>query len=274
MKSCIRRGLFAVASVGLAVPAFAGAGVDFPNFSSTAGLNLVGAAGSAGSALQLTQAAGSQAGAAWFGVKQDVASGFTTSFQFRINKPGTIGADGFAFVIQNTSATAIGANGGGIGYGSNPIFAPTAGITNSLAIEFDTYNNVPGWPDTAHAQHISIQTAGAMPNSPDTSFSLGSAALPDITTGSLHTVSVAYNPGSMAVFLDGVLLVNAPVNLASAISLDDGKAWLGFTASTGGAGAAQQHLIESWTLTQIPAPGSAALLGLGGLVAIRRRRTN
>lgn len=52
-----------------------------------------------------------------------------------------------------------------------------------------------------------------------------------------------------------------------------GGVTLQFTATTGAnIGSTSQLLIDNVSVTVIPAPGAMALLGLGGLVAIRRRR--
>src|SRR5262249_19021796 len=50
---------------------------------------------------------------------------FTTSFTFRIHDGTNPPADGFAFVIQNNAPTALGGNGGALGYG---------GMGNSVAV--------------------------------------------------------------------------------------------------------------------------------------------
>ena len=50
-------------------------------------------------------------------------------------------ADGFTFTIQNVGPTALGGNGGGLGYGPNPNTGTTGGIAKSVAIKFDFYNN-------------------------------------------------------------------------------------------------------------------------------------
>ena len=82
--------------------------------------------------IRLTDATYTQGGGIWLKEKRNVARDFSIQIGFQITEPGNSGADGIAFVIQNSSATAIGVFGGGIGY---------MGIPNSLAIEFDTYPN-------------------------------------------------------------------------------------------------------------------------------------
>ena len=98
--------------------------------------------------LQLTSNNQYLTGSAWYTTPQSVSNGFTTTFQFQFTNSSSNPADGIAFVIQNASAStaAIGdiGNGGPIGYGdddanTNPSLGE--GIPNSLAIEFDTFQN-------------------------------------------------------------------------------------------------------------------------------------
>jgi hypothetical protein len=73
-----------------------------------------------------------QAGSAFSNTRMAVA-GFTTSFSVRLHEGSQPSyADGFTFVLQANSPTALGQASGGIGY---------QGIGNSVAIKFDTYNN-------------------------------------------------------------------------------------------------------------------------------------
>jgi hypothetical protein len=91
--------------------------------------------------------------AAWFANKQRVAGGFRVSFALRFTRDNpAIGADGITFVIQNASRVALGNAGHGMGY---------SGITNSIAVEFDTYRNVAsefeGPLDDPNNNHVSVQ---------------------------------------------------------------------------------------------------------------------
>ena len=92
-----------------------------------------------------------------------MGEGFDTTFKFRVANPSlrcdtmddaftkcrSRGADGFAFVLQNDARQALGGAGAELGYG---------GITNSLAVEFDTYFN----PELLepYENHVSVHTRG------------------------------------------------------------------------------------------------------------------
>ena len=124
---------------------------------------------------RLTPSGPAKAGSVWFRDKSPVLNGFDTFFTFQITDHSkecilvkdqyfskihhrtcsVRGADGFAFVIHldPKGENAIGRVGGQMGFG---------GISNSLAIAFDTWTN-PG-SDTMLADHISIQSLGTGPN--------------------------------------------------------------------------------------------------------------
>ena len=133
---------------------------DYSNFQSTTGLTIFGGASVTGNVLRLTSSTPGPPGFAWTSALHRVDSGFTTTFDFKISDPISGGADGFAFVVQRTSIFAQGWGGGGIGYHSIP---------NSLAVEFDTWQNVPsdGFGGDPNDNHVSIHTAGTAPNSAD-----------------------------------------------------------------------------------------------------------
>lgn len=62
---------------------------------------------------------------------------FTTDFTFSASN---VQADGFTFTIQNAGTDAVGPGGGGLGYGPDTPGEPV-GITKSMAIKFDFYDN-------------------------------------------------------------------------------------------------------------------------------------
>jgi hypothetical protein len=210
-----------------------------------------------------------------------LAVNWETIFTFRVSDILGIGSDGFALVIQNEAANAIGGTGGAMGYADNLIFGGDGGITNSIAIEFDLWDNTGQWNDFNSANHISIQSRGLLANSPAQSASLAGTALNPATRNlnGTHLVRVAYDGGSttLEVFLDAdvVPVLSANVDIDSIMNLNGGlNGWIGFTAGTGAAQNAQRHEILSWSFTgQVPSPGSGVvMLGGFGLMAARRRR--
>jgi hypothetical protein len=190
--------------------------------------------------LRMTSDTG-QASAAWSPSSQPVANGFTTSFQFQITPfSGEDHADGFAFVIQGSpsGAHAIGVGGGAIGYGSSPD-GTRPGISNSIAIEFDTYWNASDYGDTNN-NHIAIISDGTNPNKANhvtSALSATNNSLPfSLTDGHVHTVNITYSAGTLSVTVDGNQIVSTDVNgvnLATYLGLTDGTAYVGFTGGTG-----------------------------------------
>jgi hypothetical protein len=207
--------------------------------------------------LRLTVDHPAHTGAAWLVEKQQVQDGFTATVDWQITKTAREGAEGFAFVIHNADvpfpASAIGTGRNGLGY---------AGLPNSLAVEFDTVQNLPGdfgmgTHGDPNDNHISVQSRGKEANNANTDFSLGfttqtEPAIPLFTRGR-HTAKIVYTPGNpdapgqIAVYLDNMEtpVLTANVNLAELLSLDKGSAWVGFTAATGRR--AQFHDIYSFS---------------------------
>ena len=250
----------ALAGVLLA-PALAAQSFAYPDFSSTAGLNLVGLATQAGTILRVQDnvapaSGGDNRGGAWYGQAVCVANGFDTTFTYRMHTPSTTGgADGLAFVIQNDQGgnlamvnqpgtstpigagnTALGRHAAAMGYGNFLTSLPGETVDNSVVIELDTFANTSAttWGDP-DGNHISIHTGGSGDNGTHESFSIGranSAAVGvDMNNGASHTVRVVYTPGSpgtLEVYFDGVLKVTAPYSFAT------GGTWIDSGTAVGG----------------------------------------
>jgi MYXO-CTERM domain-containing protein len=234
------------------------------------------------STLSITPPVAAAAGTSYYDAKQKVDLGFVTDFKFRIRDRSGSGSDGLAFIVQNTSASAVGGGGGGIGFGTNLAF-PTnnMGIANSLAIVFDVWDNNANWPTIPGANVITIQTSHLGPSSANTPSSIDSIGSVPVSgafnDGAIHQVRIAYSSGTMQVYFDNLATpaVTALVNLSNSLNLTGGTdAWVGFTAATGAPQNAERHEILDWQFSsmQVPSPAGVAVLGLGSLVALRRRR--
>jgi hypothetical protein len=216
-----------------------------------------------GNRLCLTPNEQFQTGAAWLPEKQPVQQGFEVIFDWRIDKTNREGgADGFAFVIHNADVpfpdVAMGTGRHWLGYGRLP---------NSLAVEFDTHQNLPGDFDIGtrgdlNDNHLSVQTRGKEPNSGDTEFSRGfttqtTPAIPDFADGTVHKTRIVYQPGSLAIYLDTAPdpVLTAEVDLRTLLSLDEGKAWVGFTGATGRLYQAHEIRAFSFTGAEAAPPG-------------------
>lgn len=110
-----------------------------------------------------------------------------------------------------------------------------AGIPNSIAVEFDTYQN--GQYGDPGAPHIGIQSNGTVPNSAahNTSASLATPVEVPFADGNVHNATIIYDGATLSVFVDGNFVVSAPVAMSTLLSLDSGtNAYVGFTSATGG----------------------------------------
>ncbi|MBV8036822.1 hypothetical protein [Roseateles sp.] len=285
------RTLLAAAALAIAaiVPHQARAGIVI-NYASGfsgacgSGLTCVGNAAVNGSALRLTPAAQSQAGAGYSTTAITLGAGatFSTSFQFQLTQPGGIApADGLTFVLaQGTSG--LGSAGGGMGY---------QGVGNSVAIEFDTYWN----SFDPNSNHVGVDTNGSLSSlitvnpygvafcdftansyAGDGCMSNGKVWSAFITyDGSTQKLSVSVQQQGMALIQ---LINDYSIDIAGILGATD--AYVGFTAATGAG--VENHDILSWQLAndtsivapenELPEPASLALLGLAGVASLRAGR--
>lgn len=275
----------------------------YPDFSSTSGLTLVGSSGTAvtgdGTVLRIIPAAGNQAGAAYSTTATTLGAGntFSTQFSFRFTDPGGVDpADGIAFVLA-ASPSGLGTAGFGMGY---------QGVPNSVAIEFDTYNNgnsgslgfFAAEPDSSN--HVAIDLDGVLNNNNATNvYGIGSCgftsgtpaqssnAVPGcMSNGNLWTATITYDGSLLNVLLsdpaEGTTF-SAITDLAIDIAsyLGGNTAYVGFTGSSGAGW--ENEDITSWQFADtptlpppaVPEPSTWAMMILGfGLIGGMARRRN
>ncbi|MCD8534135.1 MAG: putative Ig domain-containing protein [Verrucomicrobia bacterium] len=216
---------------------------NFADFTDSSAWQLNGNATSGSGVLTLTQNINNQVGSAFIKTPIDLTSNpdFLSHFRFRIH--GTAdGADGMAFILQGVGPTALGTGGGGLGL---------QGLTQSLAVELDTFQN--GTTDKSSNEIALIQNGNV-------TAPLAAVALPattiDLEDGAIHNMWVEYIASSrtVQVFLAKGDPAQKPadpiirVGDIDLISLTGPTAYIGFSAATGGAN--NFHNIHSFSFQQ------------------------
>ena len=134
-----RRASFVLLSAVAVVGALAGtisaatpAVIDYPDFSSVAGLTLDGDAAQAGKALRVVPDASQRKGSAWSQTTLDTTQSFESQFQLRAHDGSVFPADGMTFTVQSQGLAALGDSGGGHGYGGAGAVTPSVAVDLSL----------------------------------------------------------------------------------------------------------------------------------------------
>lgn len=266
-----------------------GQSFGYASFAGATGLSLNGAAqvDPVTGNLLVTPNATAQSGRAWTTTPVYVGFGFDTVFQFQVTRTGT-GADGMAFIVQNSvsgnAAAPIGGTGSDNGYGGTP------GIANALAIELDMYQMSSAPYNDTSGNEISVHTMGAAAINAWESSSVGRVTPPiPMNDQSVHTLRVNYvpggspsgSPGTLSIYLDNMVV---PVLVAAydfgtggtyvnsgtpapGLSLPNGTAYVGFSAATGGL--SQSHEVLNWTFASTNAPVTCQTgnVGAGSLIS-------
>ncbi|MDR7278887.1 lectin-like domain-containing protein [Catenuloplanes atrovinosus] len=212
---------------------------DYPSFSATGGLKLNGNAQANGGRLALTSGT-NQVGSAYATTAVDPSASFSTTFTAVISQP----TDGMAFLLQSAGTSAIAAGtGGSMGYG---------GVSPSIAVEFDTWDNAPDGYDPAGQQHIGIMADGDYKNHlawADPHF--------DMRFGTPFTVWVDYDAGAkkLSVYASqgggkpGSAMVTHSIDLAAKFGA--AKVYAGFAGATGNTNLTDSsEAVLNWTFTE------------------------
>ena len=188
--------------------------------------------------LELTDGQNSEAGSAFSNVKETITS-FNTAFSFRLTEAV---ADGFTFCIENAGTTALGPDGGGLGYGPDETGGP-GGIPTSVAVKFDLYNNQGEGNDST-----GLYENGAAPTNVG-SVDLHSSGI-DLHSEDVFNVAMTYDGTTLKVTLTDTNTghsntQNYTVDIPTIVG--GSTAFVGFTGATGGLAATQDIL--NWTFS-------------------------
>lgn len=183
---------------------------------------------------RLTQAVNNQAGSVWYKLQHDLNDPLNIQGQMYFGADPA-GADGIAFVLQN-NCLAAGTIGGGIGYANMP--------GQSIAVEFDTYQNIAGSGDQDNHDpaydHLAIEKAGNVDHGVVANTLYGPiqmhATNPNVEDGLWHDFQISYDPINhvLSVYFDNTLRVAYTYDIKANIFNGNPYVYWGFTASTGG----------------------------------------
>lgn len=181
--------------------------------------------------IQLTPDLPYSEGLAYYLDKLDLTEYFQIEFDIYFGDKDR-GADGVAFVVHNDTRqfNAYGAWGEGLGYGRfNPYRAGTS-ISPSIAIEFDTYQNIA--QNDPVSDHIAYLENGMSWH--ENFWNNGEEAF-DLEDDYLHSFYFRWDPAKkeIKVFLDGEEVFSDTKDLVKEIFSGETRVIWGFTASTG-----------------------------------------
>ncbi|MCB0564499.1 MAG: gliding motility-associated C-terminal domain-containing protein [Phaeodactylibacter sp.] len=198
------------------------------------------------SCYRLTNPENWSAGSIWNPNKVSLDESFEVVMDIYLGCKDQDGADGIVFGFQPVS-TSIGSAGGGIGF---------QGITPSLGIEFDTWQNI-NLTDPEY-DHIAVIKNGNLDHASAGTLEgpiQASASNPNIEDCSFHSLRVSWNaPGNLlTVYFDCEIRLALEVDMVNDIFGGDPEVFWGFTSATGAANNLHQVCFNYTSfLDQIP----------------------
>ncbi|MFT5568653.1 MAG: hypothetical protein ACJASO_001986 [Cyclobacteriaceae bacterium] len=203
--------------------------------------------------IQLTPDAPFSEGLAFNTSKLDLNNYFEIQFDLYLGDKDQ-GADGITFVIHNDvrGFDAFGQWGECMGYGRFDPTRPGNSIDPSIAVEFDTYQNI--YQLDPVSDHVAYLENGSSRHK--TYWNNDSEAY-QLEDNSLHDFRLRWNPSTqtLSVFIDGQTVYTGKKDLINEIFNGEAKVIWGFTASTGRK-FNQQYFCLKRLAEQMPMEGS------------------
>ncbi len=223
---------------------------SYASFPNKIGLTTRGSATVAGGKLIVSPASSNRIGSVYANASIPISehSSFQSSFQFDLTGVNAAGQNsGLLFVLQNSPAGkgAIGSGIASLGY---------AGVTNSLAIQFDTQLLFGG----SSVNNLRLLTGGSL-----TPIATARTPLIEYVPGSTGYAWIDYNGANdrLQVYVSasankpGVALLSTTIDLAAIVG---NQAYFGFSAGSGTAATPQQ--VRNWSVI-LDRPGDSAIGG-------------
>lgn len=176
---------------------------------------------------RLTQAANGQFGNVWYRRKADLTLDFDLTANLNFGTNNGNGADGIVFAFQN-QCTNAGGGGGGIGI---------QGVTPSIFVEFDTYQNTEFGDPTN--DHIAILRNGGVGHGTANSLVspvCATSSCANIESGADFPVRILWTASTqtLQVFFNGELRTSYTGDIVANIFGGSPYVYWGFTSATGG----------------------------------------
>lgn len=186
----------------------------------------------------LTPEVNNVSGSVWNKNKIDLGQSFDFVFNVNLGCRDNDGADGMVFILQ-TVARSVGSIGSGLGF---------SGVTPSIGIALDTWQNIdPSFPvndlNDPPYDHISIQANGVVKHGNDLAGPVPASATSDnIEDCQWHLLRISWDTQTkwLRAYFDGILRVEAQVDMVKDIFNNDPMVYWGFSAATGGSYNLQQ----------------------------------
>jgi gliding motility-associated-like protein len=184
----------------------------------------------------LTQPITTQAGSFWTASQIDLNNPFDFRFNVYLGCMDANGADGIVFVLRPIGTNTTGVTGGSLGY---------QGITPSLGVEIDTWQNIGAGYNDPVFDHIAIMKNGNNDHTSPNALSSYAQASPtnaNIEDCQWHDFRVSWDPAAqlMSVYFDNSLRVQYTGDIVSGIFSGNPMVYWGFVGSTGGSTNLQQ----------------------------------
>jgi hypothetical protein len=176
----------------------------------------------------ITEDKSGESGSLWYNYMVSLANDFQIEFDVYLGDKDitglNAGADGLTFALQG-ECSASGGTGSSMGYG---------GINNSIAVEFDNYQNSADNNDPAD-DHIAIVSNGDVNHSSGNNLAGPATIAAGFEDDAWHSVIISWTQATntFEVYFDGSLATSYTGDIVANIFNNDPIVFWGFTAGTG-----------------------------------------